>query len=215
MNDSAHHYQGEAGRRYHQEKRGIPSAAYPWIARLRAAKFAPRALHRRRVRVRRRRRLESRRADCARRLGHDVTEFLEPELARHGIEFVPATQQLVPARWTSRSAITRSSTCLTRPRCFGKCTGCFGRVERCCWRCPSRKERRYRAYDPTNPIIICFPGTPKRWATWWSKPVSTRSATLGQFGYDRFAAVWAERTSIWAERSGHSARAEVRRWPIG
>ena len=37
---AARHYQGEAGRAYHEGKRGLPAEAFPWVARLRAEKFA-------------------------------------------------------------------------------------------------------------------------------------------------------------------------------
>jgi hypothetical protein len=36
------HYQGDAGRRYHTEKRGVPSVAVPWLARARAELFRDR-----------------------------------------------------------------------------------------------------------------------------------------------------------------------------
>ncbi len=35
------HYRGEAGRQYHESKRGIPEQAVPWVIALRARKFAP------------------------------------------------------------------------------------------------------------------------------------------------------------------------------
>ena len=34
-------YMAERGRQYHESKRAIPAAAYPWVARLRARKIAP------------------------------------------------------------------------------------------------------------------------------------------------------------------------------
>lgn len=34
-------YRGDSGRAYYEGKRSIPDAAYPWVARLRAAKIAP------------------------------------------------------------------------------------------------------------------------------------------------------------------------------
>lgn len=92
------HYRGDAGRRYHLEKRGLPEAARPWVARLRARKFAPYI-----------------RADdfvleygagagwnlaeliCQRKIGFDVADFLAPSLAGQGIEFVSETQTLPDA----------------------------------------------------------------------------------------------------------------------
>jgi len=40
LEQAQRHYSGEAGRRYHQVKRGIPPEAVPWVGRLRARKFA-------------------------------------------------------------------------------------------------------------------------------------------------------------------------------
>src|SRR5262245_33438984 len=87
--DAGHHYQGEAGRRYHETKRAIPPAAYPWVARLRAEKLTPYLSETDTVfeygvgfgwnlaLVR-----------CQRKIGFDVAEFLEPGLREHGIEFI-------------------------------------------------------------------------------------------------------------------------------
>ncbi|HUC86458.1 MAG TPA: hypothetical protein VL970_14785, partial [Candidatus Acidoferrales bacterium] len=35
------HYRGDEGRRYQESKRGLPAQALPWVAALRARKFAP------------------------------------------------------------------------------------------------------------------------------------------------------------------------------
>ena len=92
------HYEGDAGRAYHTGKRGLPPAAYPWVARLRAEKFSQHV----------------RATDtvvefgvgagwnlaelkCARRIGFDVADFLAPELRARGIEFVSETAQFADA----------------------------------------------------------------------------------------------------------------------
>lgn len=98
-NSAARHYQGEAGRAYHEGKRGIPPEAFPWVARLRAEKFAPHV----------------RASDtvvefgvgsawnlaeikCTRRIGFDVSYFLEPSLRERGIEFVRESASGAEAR---------------------------------------------------------------------------------------------------------------------
>ena len=92
------HYEGDAGRAYHTGKRGLPPAAYPWVARLRAEKFSQHV----------------RATDtvvefgvgagwnlaelkCARRIGFDVADFLAPELRARGIEFVSDAAQFADA----------------------------------------------------------------------------------------------------------------------
>src|SRR5580658_1210307 len=87
------HYQGEAGRRYQEKKRGIPDTAVRWVARVRAEKIGPcvrssdvvleygvgqgwnlAELH------------------CRRKMGFDVADFLEASLRALGIEFVADTR---------------------------------------------------------------------------------------------------------------------------
>src|SRR5580658_10473124 len=92
------HYCGEAGRLYHQSKRGLPSKAIPWVAALRARKFAP--LVRAQDAV-----LEYgvgagwnlAGLRCRRKIGFDVSDFLEPSLRALGIEFVADTRLLPDA----------------------------------------------------------------------------------------------------------------------
>jgi SAM-dependent methyltransferase len=198
MSDSVHHYQGEAGKRYHHEKRGVPATAFPWIARLRAAKFAPYV----------------RSTDvvfefgvgagwnlavllCSRRLGHDVTEFLEPELRRHGIEFVSATPQLASAsvdvaichhtleHVLEPAAVLRELHRLLRPG---------GTL---LLAVPFEKERRYRNYHPDEPNHHLFSWNPQTMGNLVGETgFELDSITLGQFGYDRFASVWAERLGL-------------------
>jgi SAM-dependent methyltransferase len=89
-------YQGEAGRRYHEGKRGLPPSVEPWLVRLRAERFQPwvaasdtvvelgvgagwnlAGLH------------------CARRIGVDPADHLAPGLAAHGIEWIPHLKSLI------------------------------------------------------------------------------------------------------------------------
>jgi SAM-dependent methyltransferase len=208
MTDSVHHYQGEAGRRYHFEKRGIPEIAYPWIARLRAAKFAPHVRSGDVV-------FEYGAGagwnlaglDCARRLGHDVTEFLQTELSRHGIEFVADTRQLatgavdvvichhVLEHVLEPAVVLREMSRLLRPG--GTLVVAV----------PFEKERRYRHYQPTEPNHHLY--------SWNAQTLGNLimetgfvlgSVGLGEFGYDRFAAVWGQRLRL-GERGFRCIRA--------
>jgi SAM-dependent methyltransferase len=92
MTDTVDHYCGDAGQRYQAEKRAVPEAAYDWVARLRAEKFAPHVAAGDIV-------LEYgiglgwnlAMLKCRRRLGYDVAEFLGPGLETRGIEFMADT----------------------------------------------------------------------------------------------------------------------------
>jgi SAM-dependent methyltransferase len=144
---------------------------------------------------------------CARKLGHDVTEFLEPELERHGIEFVAATHQLasgtvdvaichhVLEHVAEPAAVLREMLRLLRPG--GTLLAAV----------PFEKEHRYRAYDPDEPNHHLY--------SWNTQTLGNLvvdagfvldSAALGQFGYDRFAAVWADRLRV-GERGFRCIRA--------
>src|SRR4051794_19336356 len=84
------HYVGEAGRSYHNEKRSLAEAAIPWVANLRAKKISPYVSATDTV-------LEFgvgsgwnlAQLRCGKRLGYDISTFLEGTVQKHGIEFVP------------------------------------------------------------------------------------------------------------------------------
>ncbi len=92
LEQAQRHYSGEAGRHYHQVKRGIPQEALPWVVRLRARKFS-----------------EFVRPDdivleygvgsgwnltelrCRRKIGFDISTEVESVVRELGIEFVTDT----------------------------------------------------------------------------------------------------------------------------
>jgi SAM-dependent methyltransferase len=98
MPDPVTHYQGAAGRQYHDVKRGVPEKARPWLARLRAAKIQPYVRSTDVV-------LEYgvgagwnlAQLAAARRIGFDVADFLGADLESQGIEFVTDVARLDPA----------------------------------------------------------------------------------------------------------------------
>lgn len=198
MSDSTGHYQGEAGRRYHYDKRGIPEAAYAWISRLRARKFASYV----------------RSGDvvfefgvgagwnlaslkCARRLGHDISEFLGSDLARHGIEFVPDMAQVGTGvvsvaichhaleHVLEPAAVLREMSRLLRPG--GTLLVAV----------PFEKERRYRRYQRDEPNHHLYSWNPQTLANLITETgYVLDSVGLGEFGYDRFAAAWSVRLRL-------------------
>lgn len=198
MDPARAYYLGDAGRRYHEEKRGVPAAAWPWVARLRAARFqadlAPgdvvfeygcgagwnlAALK------------------VARRLGHDVAEFLCEAVERQGIEFVrdPAAlpdgvadvvlcYHVLEHLWAPASALAQLRR-LLRPG---------GRL---LVGVPSETGRRYRRYDPAEPNHHLY--------SWNAQTLGRLVAECGyrvlrvgrsRYGYDRLAAVWAVRLGL-------------------
>lgn len=198
MADPSAHYRGEAGRRYHEVKRGVPAPALPWVARLRAEKFRPLVGP----------------ADtvfeygcgagwnlaalpAARRVGFDVADFLRAEVERQGLEFVADTAALpsglaeVVICHHTLEHVPEPLAALTEMRRLLKPGGRLG-----VW-VPYEKERRYRRFDPAEPNHHLFSWTVQSLgnlvtsAGFW-----VRQAGLARYGYDRFAAAWAVRLGL-------------------
>jgi SAM-dependent methyltransferase len=191
-------YAGAEGKAYHQGKRGIPAGAYPWIARLRAEKIAPSI---------------SPDADvfeygvgagwnlasltCTTKAGYDICKDLAPTVEEHGIDFVHDPKQLadnsfdavichhvlehVPNPVESIEEMIR----LLRPG--GKLLVFV----------PFEKERRYRRYDPAEPNRHLYSWNVQTLSNLLAKTqLKVQSASVGRFGYDRFAAVTAARLHL-------------------
>lgn len=194
----ADHYRAEAGRRYHGVKRGVPSGALPWVTRSRAEKFA--AVVRRDDVV-----VEFgvgagwnlRSLECARKIGVDVAEFLDAELATAGIEF-HSSLDAVPDRVADvlichhalEHVIDPAATLRTLSRVLKPAGTLLLHV-------PYEIERRYRQFDPAEPNHHLF--------SWNAQTLGALvtgcgwkvvSAGIGEFGYDRWAAVQALRFKL-------------------
>ena len=195
---ASRHYEGEAGRRYHEEKRAIPEAAYPWVARLRAAKLVPQIQPSDTV-------LEFgvgfgwnlAQLDCRRKLGHDITDFLEASLRDHGIEFARETSTLADAsidvvvchhmleHTLNPAAVLNEIRRLLRPE--GKLLLFV----------PFEKERRYHRFDPTEPNHHLYSWNVQTLGNLVEESgFKLLEGKVERFGYDRFAATWAHRLHV-------------------
>jgi SAM-dependent methyltransferase len=198
MPTAVDHYRGDAGHRYHEEKRGIPEAAYPWVARLRAAKFAPHVGPQETV-------LEYgvgagwnlAELRCGRRLGYDVAEFLGPLLARHGIEFVADTRSLADGAVEvvichhTLEHLTQPAAALTE---IHRLLRPAGQLLLCV---PFEQGRRAKRYDPAEPNHHLYAWNVQTLANLVdSVGYQVIAAHVGRFGYDRLAAVWAHRLGL-------------------
>lgn len=192
-NSAARHYQGEAGRVYHEGKRGIPPEALPWVARLRAEKFSPHVRPTDTV-------IEFgvgtgwnlAELKCARRIGFDVTDFLEPALRELGVEFVRESAALADAgadvvicHHMLEHALNPAASLAEIRRVLkpgGKLLLCV----------PFEKERRYRQHDPAEPNHHLFSWNAQTLGNLVTEcGLKLESAAVGQFGYDRAASVLA------------------------
>lgn len=188
-------YSGEGGKRYHQSKRSVPDSAYPWIAKLRAEKIQPHISETDTV-------FEYgvgtgwnlAELKCKRRLGFDLSGHLEPVVRSHGIEFVKDIGDIadesmdvvvchhVLEHTGNPPEILEQTRRILRPD--GKLLLFV----------PFEKERRYRHYNPKEPNHHLY--------SWNVQTLGNLVRDIGfdiirgevrEFGYDRFASVWAVR----------------------
>jgi SAM-dependent methyltransferase len=192
------HYRGDAGRHYHEFKRGLPERAIPWVAALRARKFASwigdsdvvleygvgsgwnlAALR------------------CRRKIGFDVADFLEPSLGALGIEFVADTQ-LLPDSVASvvichhtLEHVQRPPDALEEIRRLLKAGG------RLLLFVPLECEQRYRKFRPDEPNHHLYSWNAQTLGNLVEEAGFTVSeAGIGEFGYSRFSAAWAVRFGL-------------------
>jgi SAM-dependent methyltransferase len=201
------HYCGEAGRRYHKIKRGLPEQAIPWVARLRARKFAGfisasdvvfeygvgsgwnlAAL------------------DCRRKLGFDVADEVETEVRALGIEFVADTT-LIP------EAVVDVVIChhtlehlLHPPAALKEMRRVLKPQGRLLLYVPLERETRYEHFRRNEPNHHLYSWNVQTLGNLVEETGFTvTEAAAGEFGYSRFAAVWAAKLRL-GERGFRFAR---------
>ncbi len=187
------HYRGDAGRRYHLSKRGIPDEALPWVARLRSRKFAPFVRSGDVV-------LEYgvgsgwNLADlaCQRKIGFDVADFLEPSLRALGIEFVAETRSLLDAAADvvlchhTLEHLLQPADALKEMRRLLKPEG------RLLLYVPFERQRGCDQFDRDEPNHHLYSWNVQTLGNLVEETgFKTTEAGLGEFGYSRFAAAWA------------------------
>lgn len=195
---AAQHYKGEEGHRYHQQKRGIPEAAVPWVARLRAAKLARYVgpddvvfeygvgsgwnlaeLH------------------CKRRIGFDVADFLEDAVRARGIEFVSNPAQ-VPSGSVNVVICHHTLEHIVQPPAVLEELKRVLRPEgKILLFVPFEYEDRYRNFQPDEPNHHLYSWNVQTLGNLVEETgLHVISAGLGRFGYDRFAAVKAQKLGL-------------------
>jgi SAM-dependent methyltransferase len=187
------HYRGEAGRRYQETKRGLPEQAIPWVAALRARKFAPLVG-----------------ADdlvleygvgsgwnlaalgCRRKIGFDVADFLEPLLRALGIEFVADTKILPDALADVVICHHTLEHVLHPPEVLEEIRRLLKPGGRLLLYVPFEREVQYECFHPDEPNHHLY-----SWNVQTLGNLVTQSgfrvsqAGIGEFGYSRFSGAWA------------------------
>ena len=197
-NSATRHYQGEAGRSYHEGKRGIPPEALPWIARLRAEKFTP----------------HIRATDtvvefgvgagwnlaelkCTRRIGFDVSDFLESSLRERGIEFVSNSAALAASSADIVICHHMLEHALNPAASLAEIHRALKPGGKLLLHVPFEKEARYRHHDSTEPNHHLFSWNAQTLGNLVTEcGFKLESASIGQFGYDRAASAWAVKLKL-------------------
>jgi SAM-dependent methyltransferase len=208
------HYRGEAGRRYQQTKRALPEQAIPWVAALRARKFASlvgvddvvleygvgsgwnlAGLR------------------CARRLGFDVADFLEAPLRELGIEFLADTKVIPEASLDVVICHHTLEHVLHPPEVLEEVRRLLKPAGRLLLHVPFEIEGRYEHFHSDEPNHHLYSWNAQTLGNLVEEAgFKVAEAGIGEFGYDRFAANWAVRLNLgetgfrWLRRAAHLIR---------
>ncbi|HEY3856099.1 MAG TPA: class I SAM-dependent methyltransferase [Verrucomicrobiae bacterium] len=198
LEQAQRHYSGEAGRSYHQVKRGIPQEALPWVARLRARKFS-----------------EFVRPDdivleygvgsgwnlaelrCRRKIGFDISTELEANVCRLGIEFVTDTVSLSDDSADIVLCHHALEHVLNPPETLKEIRRLLKPGGKLLLYVPLEREARYDQFRPDEPNHHLYSWNPQTLGNLVQEcGFKVKQAGTGEFGYSRFAAVWASKLSL-------------------
>ncbi|HWD20762.1 MAG TPA: methyltransferase domain-containing protein [Verrucomicrobiae bacterium] len=192
------HYRGAEGQRYHREKRALPEFAFPWVSRLRAEKLAAHIQPSDVV-------LEYgvgagwnlAGLKCERKIGFDVSAFLAPSLRERGIEFVPDTAALPDASIHVVICHHTLEHTIAPAAVLGEIRRLLRPGGKLLLFTPFEYEPRYEHFDPAEPNHHLYSWNVQTLGNLVTEcGFSVQQAGAGQFGYSRFAAVWAGRLHL-------------------
>jgi SAM-dependent methyltransferase len=187
------HYQGDAGRRYQQHKRGIPDSAVAWVARLRAEKIAP----------------SIRPADvvleygvglgwnlaalqCRRKIGFDVADFLEPSVRALGIEYIAETKTIADGTMDVVLCHHTLEHVAEPPAVLREIRRLLAPGGKLLLFVPLERGAKYNQFIPGEPNHHLYSWNTQTLGNLvWEMGFEVAEAGAGEFGYSRFAAVWA------------------------
>jgi SAM-dependent methyltransferase len=192
------HYRGEAGRRYHESKRGLPEHAIPWVAALRARKFASLVAAHDVVfeyGVGAGWNLAALR--CQRKIGFDVADCLEPSLHALGIEFVADTRILPDALAEVVLCHHTLEHVLHPPEALEEMRRLLKPAGRLLLYVPFEREGRYEHFRPDEPNHHLYSWNVQTLGNLVQEAgFEVSQAGIGEFGYSRFSAVWADKLRL-------------------
>lgn len=191
-------YSGEKGKNYHDSKRTIPEPAYPWVAKLRAEKIIPYIKQTDTI-------LEYgvgtgwnlAELNCKKRLGYDLSEHLEPILKSHNIEYIKDLNTIENDSINIVVCHHVLEHVSNPPEVFKEIRRILCDDGKLLLYVPYEKERRYHHYNPNEPNHHIY--------SWNVQTLGNLVCDMGfrfingqvqEFGYDRFAAVWAVKLGL-------------------
>lgn len=192
------HYTGAPGRDYHEQKRGIPDSAERWVTHLRASKIAP-YVHNTDVVFEYGVGSGWNLADlnCRRRMGTDVSQFLDEKVRAKGIEFIR------DVRWLDNYSVDVALCHHTLehvanpPAVLQELRRLLCANGKLLLYVPYEKEAKYTQFDPNEPNHHLYSWNVQTLGNLVTEAgFKVVEAKLGEFGYDRFAAHWAERLKL-------------------
>jgi len=198
LEQAQRHYRGDAGRRYHQVKRGIPEQAIPWVARLRAGKFSGfvgandvvveygvgngwnlAALQ------------------CQRKIGFDVADGVEALVRSLGIEFVADTKLIAEAVADVVLCHHTLEHVLHPPEALKEMGRLLKAQGRLLLYVPLERETRYEHFRRDEPNHHLYSWNVQTLGNLVEEiGFKVTEAGVGEFGYSRFAAVWAAKLCL-------------------
>ncbi len=198
LEQAQRHYRGEAGRRYQQYKRGIPDSALPWVARLRAEKISPFV----------------RSTDvvleygvglgwnlaglkCRRKIGFDVADFLEPSVRALGIEYMAETKSIADGTMDVVLCHHTLEHVLDPPAVLGEIRRLLAPAGKLLLFVPLEREGKYNRFIPGEPNHHLYSWNTQTLGNLVQElGFEVAEAGAGEFGYSRFAAVWASKLRL-------------------
>ena len=199
LEQAQRHYQGEAGRRYQQHQARHPRRR----RRLGRAACAPKNFPRPSVPPTLSSNTGSAWAgtsppcSAAAKSASTSLIFWSRPSAPWALNTLPKQKPSPMARWTWSCAITRSNMCPIRRLFCGKSAGSSRPTANCCCSCRWSARRNTTNSFPANRITIFIRGTRRLWAISCGRlGFDVAEAGTGEFGYSRFAAVWASKLHL-------------------
>ncbi len=186
-------YLGEAGRAYHEGKRGLAAEALPWVTRARAEKFTP-FISGEQIVFEYGAGAGWNLADlnCKARFAYDVSDFLAPKVEQYGVKFVRDAESQPNASCDLVLCHHALEHVMEPTEALGQMHRILKPDGKLLLYVPYEIERRHMVYNPHEPNRHLYSWTPQTLAALAQTiGFKVESAEIGRYGYDRAAAAWA------------------------